>query len=55
MASKPDKAKVKKWLKDKGHGAAKIDAMAWDTEAERKQSFLELHGVSVNEWQRCTR
>lgn len=51
MAQKPDKTKVKNWLKNKGHNSASVEAKKWDTEPERIQSLRELHGVSEAEYE----
>jgi hypothetical protein len=49
MAKKPkkvkDKTKLKAWLKTKGHGAAKVNALTLDTDADQRKALFEIHGL----------
>lgn len=53
-ASKPQKAKIKQYLKSKGHDPAKVDSKNWDTDADILASYLDLHGVTLAEYLAAT-
>lgn len=53
MATEPNTAKIKTFLKAKGHKAEKVDdtKLKWNTKAARIAAILELHGVAEAEYQ----
>ena len=50
--SKPDKVKVKKWLKDKKHEPEKVDALSYETDEQIVDSLSKLHNVNYAELKR---
>lgn len=45
--TKPDKTKVKQFLKAHGHKASAVDALPLDSAAQITASLLVVHGVSA--------
>lgn len=52
---KSDKAKLKTWLKAKGHDAKAVDAARMDTDDDMRAMILQLHGVTEIEYERAKR